>query len=333
MSARSFRDICKSLGIELALSTAYHPQTDGQSERTNQEVEQALRTVIAFHQDDWVDWLPVVEFALNNRYHSALKTTPFYANYGYHPHIGSLPRIQSPIESVEDFVDHLHQVQKNTEQSLERAAEDMKKFYDRHRGSTPEFEIGQKVLLDNGDLALNRPSRKLAERYSGPFEITEKIGTHAYRLKLPDYWKNVHPVWNVSKIHPYNEDPKNPNHPRPPPDVIEGEPEWEVEQILDAKFAHGNLKFLVKWLGWPDSENSWQDEIDLENAPEVIADFYKKFPGAPRRLEDGTKSGKPITKRTKRKRKRIACLDHQPLIQQTDVSTWPLGRMTRDVSS
>jgi hypothetical protein len=333
MSARSFRDICKKLGVELALSTAYHPQTDGQSERTNQEVEQALRTVISYHQDDWVDWLPVIEFALNNRYHSGLKTTPFYANYGYHPHIGSLPRIQSPIESVEDFVDHIHEVQKNTEKSLTRAAEDMKKFYDRHRGQTPEFEVGQKVLLDNSDLALSRPSRKLSERYSGPFEVTEKIGSHAYKLALPTYWKNVHPVFNVSKIYPYHEDPKNPNHPRPPPEVIEGEPEWEVEQILDSKFAHGKLQFLVKWLGWPDSENSWQDEIDLENAPEIIADFYKRFPGAPRRLTDGTKTGQPITKRKRRGRKRVGCLDHVSLDNTTNVETWPIGRMTRDVSS
>jgi len=329
MSAHSFRDLCKALGVELALSTAYHPQTDGQSERTNQEVEQALRTVISFHQDDWVDWLPVIEFALNNRYHTGLKTTPFYANYGYHPHIGSLPRINSPIESVEDFVDHLHQVQKDTEKSLTQAAEDMKRFYDRRRNPTPEFQIGDKVLLDNADLALNRPSRKLSERYSGPFEIIEKIGSHAYRLKLPAYWKNVHSVWNISKIYPYHENPEDPNHPRPAPDVIEGEPEWEVEQILDAKFAHGSLKFLVKWLGWPDTENSWQDEVDLENAPEIIKDFYKRFPSAPRRLPDGSKAGQPVTKRKKRGRKKIGCLDHQPLEHPTDVSTWPIGPMTR----
>jgi len=334
MSSRSFRDTCKKLGVELALSTAYHPQTDGQSERTNQEVEQALRTVISFHQDDWVDWLPVIEFALNNRYHSGLKTTPFYANYGYHPHIGSLPRIHSPIESVEDFVDHLHQVQKNTEKSLEQAAEDMKRFYDKGRNPTPEFDIGQKVLLNNANLALNRPSRKLSERYSGPFEVLEKIGNpaHAYRLKLPDYWKNVHPVWNVSQLHPYHEDPKHPNYIQPPPEIIEGEPEWEVEAILDSKFAYGKLQFFVKWKGWPDSENSWQDELDLENAPEIIAEFYKKFPGAPRRLEDGTKTGKAVTKR-RRGRKRIACMDFQPLQTFTDVAVWPIGRMTRDVSN
>jgi len=333
MSAHSFRDICKSLGITLALSTAYHPQSDGQSERTNQEVEQALRTVISFHQDDWVDWLPVIEFALNNRYHTGLKTTPFYANYGYHPHIGSLPRVSSPIESVEDFVEHLHEIQKNTEKSLTQAAEDMKRFYDRRRSPTPEFEIGQKVLLDNADLALNRPSRKLAERYSGPFEVIEKIGSSAYKLKLPDYWKNVHPTFNVSKLHPYHEDPKEPNFTRPPADIVEGEPEWEVEKILDAKFANRRLKFLVKWLGWPDAENSWQDEVDLENAPEVIAEFYKQFPGAPRRLDDGSKAGKPVTTRKKRGRKRISGIEHQVLERSTDVATWPIGRMTRDVSS
>ena len=232
---------------------------------------------------------------------------------------------------MEDFVDHIHQVQKDTAKSLEQAAADMKRFYDRNRNPTPSFEVGQKVLLDNSNLALNRPSRKLSERFSGPFEILEKIGSHAYKLKLPAYWKNVHPVWNVSKLHPYREDPERPNYSQPPAEVIEGEPEWEVEKILDAKFAHGNLQFLVKWLGWPDSENSWQDEIDLENAPEVIADFYKQFPGAPRRV-DGKKVGKPTTKRRKG-RKRIAFLDHIPLERSTDVSSWPIGRMTRDVSS
>lgn len=327
MSSRSFRDLCKKLGVELALSTAYHPQTDGLSERTNQEVEQALRTVISFHQDDWVDWLPVIEFALNNRYHTALKTTPFYANYGYHPHIGSLPRIQSPIESVEEFVDHLHTVQKDTEKSLLQASEDMKRFYDKHRNAPPDFAIGQKVLLDNADLSLNRPSRKLAERRSGPFEILDKVGTHAYRLKLPQQWKNVHPVFHVSKLDPYNEDPESPNFPQPPPDIVEGEPEWEVEEVRDSRLFNRRLQYLIKWKGWPEAENSWQDELDLENAQDTIAEFYKKFPNAPRRI-DGKVTGQQITKRRRRGKKRIGFIDFIPLQPQTDVATWPIGPMT-----
>jgi hypothetical protein len=290
--------------IETALSTAYHPQTDGQSERTNQEVENALRAVVNYHQDDWVDWLPVIEFALNNRYKKSLGTTPFYANYGFHPRLGSLPHISSPVESVEDFVKHIHEVQKQTENSLVQAAKDMKRFYDRHRGPTPEYQVGEKVLIDNKNLSLNQPTRKLAERRTGPFKILECIGTHAYKLQLPSQWKNVHPVFHVSKLHLYHEDPEQPNFPAPPPDVIEGEPEWEVERILDAKVINRQFKFLVKWIGWPESENSWEPGRNLANAKGAIEDFYAQYPMATRRLPGGKFSGSSILGTTKRKPQR-----------------------------
>jgi len=324
----------KNLGIEMALSTAYHPQTDGQSERTNQEVEQALRTVVSFHQDDWVDWLPVIEFALNNRFHKSLGTTPFYANYGYHPQIGSLPRITTPIDSVEAFVSHLQQVQKDTGKALEQAAEDMKKFYDRHRIQAPEFELGQQVLLDNTHLSLNRPLRKLSEKRSGPFKIIQKVGTHTYRLELPQQWKNVHPVFHVSKLEPYHEDPSHPNHPRPPPDIIEGELEWEVEKILDSKYAHQRLMYLVKWYDWPESENSWQDETDLENSQELVSEFHRTHPNAPRRLPDGNVSGSSLTKKRRcpLRKTQIKTLEFRPLENFTDVSSWPSGSLSRDVT-
>lgn len=333
-ASRYARDVNKNLQIETALSTAYHPQTDGQSERTNQEVERVLRSVVNFHQDDWVDWLPVVEFALNNQYKVSLKTTPFYASYGFHPQIGSLPRIDTPILSVENFVSHLQQVQKDTKASLEQAATDMKRFYDRHRGKTPEFAIGQKVLLDNADLSINRPSRKLAERRSGPFKIVERIGTHAYKLELPSQWKTVHPVFHVSKLEEYHEDPKHPNHPSPPPDIIEGEPEWEVEEIRDTKFAHNKLYFLVKWKGWPDSEVSWEPEENLENSPEIVSSFYQQHPGAPRRLSTGEKTGQPLTKKTRKKKKRTRVneIGFQVLKSNTSVEKWPIGPMSRDAT-
>ena len=335
-SSRFARDANKALQIETALSTAYHPQTDGQSERTNQDVEQALRALVSHHQDDWVDWLPVVEFALNNRFVKSLGTTPFYATYGYHPRIGSLPQIETNLESVEDFVKHIQQVQKDTKVSLEQAAEDMKRFYDRHRGKTPEFKVGQKVLLDNSNLALAQPSRKLAERRSGPFEITEEIGTHAFRLKLPLSWKGVHPVFHVSKLYPYHEDPEKPNFPEPPPDVIEGVPEYEVEEILQSRFNRTRLQYLVKWKGYPDSENSWEDEVNVENSPDAIAEFYAKHPGAPRRLPGGIKTGKPLKRTSRKRRAKIRVqelvIPLQPLPSLTNVERWPNGPMSRDAT-
>ena len=194
-SSRFAREANKNLQIQTAMSTAYHPQTDGQSERTNQEVEQVLRTVISYHQNDWVDWLPVVEFALNNRFKRSLGTTPFYVNYGFHPQIGSLPRIDTPVVSVENFVSHIQQVQKDTKKSLEQAAADMKQFYDRHRSKAPDFQVGQKVLLDNADLAINRPSRKLADTggkgwCSGP--VHRKYMVRKW-TKYSPYSHQVHP--------------------------------------------------------------------------------------------------------------------------------------------
>ena len=257
--------------------------------------------MVNYHQDDWVDWLPVVEFALNNRYKTSLGTTPFYANYGFHPRLGSLPTAKFSMDKVEDFVKHIHQVQKDTALSLDRAAQDMKKFYDRHHSPTPEFEVGSKVLLDNSDLAIARPTRKLSERRSGPFEIVEKVGTHAYRLKLPSQWKQVHPVFHVSKLHQYHEDPEQPNYTAPPPDIIKGEAEWEVDRILDAKMVNRQLKYLVKWKGWPDSENSWEPKANLGNAKEVLEDFYKENPDATRRLPGGKFTGSSVLKKTGRK--------------------------------
>jgi predicted aspartyl protease len=333
MSSQYTKDMAKKFGIQVALSTAYRPQTDGQSERTNQEVEQALRTVVSYHQDDWVDWIPIIEFALNNRYHKGLKTTPFYANYGYHPQIGSLPHVETPIQSIEDFVEHLHQVQKNTEKSLLQAAEDMKRFYDKHHGATPDYQIGQKVLLDNADLALNRPSRKLTEKRSGPFKIIEKIGGLAYKLELPSNWKNIHPVFHVSKLEAYREDPKSPNFTQPPPDLNEeGEPEWEVEEILDSQFHHGKLRYLVKWLGYSNDHNSWQSEKDLIHAQEVIQEFYKKHPGAPRRLPGGKSQGTSLLPGRKRGRKKIGCIEAVELENLADISEWKEGKMSRDAT-
>ena len=309
------------LEIETALSTAYHPQTDGSSERLNQEIEQVLRTVVNHHQDDWVDWLPLVEFALNNRYHKGLGMTPFYANYGFHPQIGSLPLIDTPIPSVADFVEHIKEVQKTTERALTQAAEDMKRFYDRHRGETPDYPVGTKVLLDNTDLAINRPSRKLSERRSGPFEIIEKIGTHAYRLNLPSQWKTVHPVFHVSKLEPYQEDPDKPNFSLPPPDIIEGEPEWEVEDILASKMFHNKLRYLVKWKGWPSSDNSWEPRENLENSPELLEEFHKKHTNAP--------TMRKVVRKGRKKRYGIKVLTEGGLPVQemppdeTNVDYWP----------
>ena len=180
-----------------------------------------------------------------------------------------------------------------------------------------------KVLLDNMDLAINRPSHKLSERRSRPFEIIEKIGTHAYRLKLPSQWKTVHPVFHVSKLEPYQEDPDNPNFSLPPPDIIEGEPKWEVEDISASKMFHNKLRYLVKWKGWPSSDNSWEPRENLENSPELLEEFHKKHTNAPT-LRRVVRKGKGKGKRQNIKALTEGGLPVQPMPRDdTDVDYWP----------
>jgi len=98
------RELNRLLGIQTTPSTAYHPQTDGQTERVNQEIEQYLRLFVNHRQDDWVEWLPLAEFTHNNRIQASTRQTPFMLNYGQHPRLGVEPIRATKIELVEDFV-------------------------------------------------------------------------------------------------------------------------------------------------------------------------------------------------------------------------------------
>ena len=130
------RELYKLLGIEGNPSTAYHPQTDGQTERINQEIEQYLRIFINYHQNDWADWLALAEFSYNNREQSSTGYSPFYINTGRHPYQGSNPRKVSNNESATDFVKRIQTVRQDVEAALKQAAQTMKHFYDRTRGQS-----------------------------------------------------------------------------------------------------------------------------------------------------------------------------------------------------
>ena len=276
----------KALGIDTNLSTAYHPQSDGQSERMIQEVQKTLRPYMNHYQNNWNPQLSMVEFALNNSIRSSTGYTPFYLVLGQHPNPGKIPRDLSTMPpTVEDFLSGLQKTREIAERSLHKAAEQMKKFADRKRGPTPDFEIGDKVLLDAANFPSIRPSRKLGEKRYGPFKIIKKLSDLNYQLELPDTWK-IHPVFHVDKLRKYHEDPKNPNYSEPPPDLIEGEYEFEVEKILDAKwFGKGktrHVKWLVQWKGYNSKESTWEPLSNLKNAFEVLDEFYTENPKKPK---------------------------------------------------
>ncbi|KAL5498856.1 hypothetical protein ACEPAH_1374 [Sanghuangporus vaninii] len=174
--AKMMKELYKLLHIEGNPSTAYHPQTDSQTERVNQELEQYLRLYVNHRQSDWADWLALAEFAYNNHEHSATKLFPFFVNSGVHPVGFTGIRTSSSNMSAEEFAKHVKGIHELAQANLVKANEDMKRFYDRHAGKSMEYEAGSKVFLDGRNIKTTRPTKKMDDKWFGPFEIVEKGG-------------------------------------------------------------------------------------------------------------------------------------------------------------
>ena len=159
------------------------------------------------------------------------------------------------------------------------------------KGKVPEqrYQAGDQVWLEGCNIRIDRPSAKLAPKRHGPFKITKVLSPITYQLELPPQWK-IHDVFHADLLTPYREtELHGPNFTKPPPDLIDGEEEYEIEEVLQSR-RHGRgrkVQYLVKWKGYPDSENQWVDWDDL-HADEALADFKRKNPDAASHIKAGT---------------------------------------------
>ena len=201
------KELNRLLGIKTALSSAYHPQTDGLSERMNQEIEQYLRLFINYHQDDWVEWLPMAMFAFACRKRTSTGYSPFFLDRGREPNREVGVTKTSHNRDARMFALEMKKVRLEAEVALRAAQESTKRFYDRKRQNIT-YEKGEEVLLDARDIVTGRPKKKLDHRRLGPYPIVQKHSVNSYELKLPRAFK-IHPVFHASKLS------------RPAPDVFE----------------------------------------------------------------------------------------------------------------
>jgi transposase InsO family protein len=156
------RELYKLLGIKLATATAYHPQTDGQTERVNQELEGYLCIFTSRRQDDWDGLLPLGEFSHNNHVHSSTQQTPFMVDTGRHPRMGFEPQQPcSKLESVNEFADRMALGIEEAKLALTKAKDEYAMYYNQHWEPAPVFTQGDRVWLDRSDIATNRLSSKL----------------------------------------------------------------------------------------------------------------------------------------------------------------------------
>jgi len=240
------------LGIQTKLSIAYHPQTDRQTERINQELEQYLRVFIDHRQEQWPDWLGTAEFAYNNKIHAATKILPFKANYGQDLRMGFEGRRKGKYKAAGKFVERMKRIQEEAKAVLEKVQEEIKKFADKKQREREEYRVGDLVLLSTKDLKWQikgRRSEKLTEHFVGLYKVKGIISSNAIELELSKSIR-IHSVVNVSRVWLYKPQVEGQKKIPPKPVIIEGEEEFEVEKFLNKRTVRGKKKFLVRWKGY-----------------------------------------------------------------------------------
>uniref|UniRef100_A0A669E856 Gypsy retrotransposon integrase-like protein 1 n=1 Tax=Oreochromis niloticus TaxID=8128 RepID=A0A669E856_ORENI len=205
-TSRVWKEFCAELGAQVSLSSGFHPQTNGQTERANQELEAMLRCVASSNQVTWSDQLAWVEYAHNASTSSATGLSPFEASLGYQPPLLSISEGELAVPSVQHHLRRCRRAWRATRASLLRTAERNKALADRRRTPAPDYQVGQQVWLSSRHIPLRTESKKLAPRSLGPFTIQEVLNPLTVRLALPPAMK-VHNVFHVSQIRPVRTSP------------------------------------------------------------------------------------------------------------------------------
>lgn len=266
----------KALGTELRFSTAYHPETDGQTERLNRTLEDSLRAYCADKQSNWDQFLYLVEFAYNSSKHSTTGYSPFFLNYGFHPR--GPPQLLTLSEDNPTLGEFLHSIISALASSRMWYKEkqiSMETQVNKHRREL-QFKEGDFVMLSTKNLRSKTwLSKKLTPRFIGPFEVEKRLNYSTYQLKLPSRMK-CHPRFHVSLLRPYLL--RGESMPTPIAPVIQDdEVIYLPEAIQNHRFSsNGQRQFLVKWVNLPVHETSWVFETDMDDYANLIRSYLNQ---------------------------------------------------------
>jgi Integrase zinc binding domain len=253
-TGKFWQELHRLVQTKLAMSSSFHSQTDGQTERANRTLEEMLRYYVGYRQDDWCDKLWYLEFSYNSAKNKTTGQTPFLLNYGQQPLEFSdllLTRQTNTVPSASDFVAHMQELAKAAGASIEQKNKATAEYQNAKRKDY-EFGVGDKVLLSTRYLKPPEDKerrKKLAAKFAGPYEIIQVVSQVAFKLSLPP-GTNAHPVFHAGLLKPYFPDATGHRIPESPePVVVNGQIEYLVETILDTRMVRNKTQYLSSGRG------------------------------------------------------------------------------------
>ena len=282
-TAHYYAELSRLLGIKLSMSTARHPQSDGQSEREIKTLVTALRSFCNDHQDDWDEYLDMLELGFNSAVQASTKCSPHELVYGVAPRLPIDVALDTLTPRVPAAVDRAARMKAAFDYGrgqLVAAQERQARNADRHRREL-KLSVGDQVLLTTEGLELRNFTNKLCSRFIGPFAITKIINANAFELALPPQLKALHHTFNIDRLKLYvANNPKFASRPqrfdRPAAEATadtNGDKTFEVERIVAARGRGRGLRYLVAWKGYPPEENTWEPRSAFITAPDTLKEF------------------------------------------------------------
>ena len=292
-------ELCRLNGVKQKLSTTYHPQTDGSTEIMNQYLDQRLRPFVNYHQDNWSDLLPCMDWAQATLPHETTGLSPYEIEFGHrapqhwdweartHVDAGT-PRERMTRDEARAYVKVRHEA---VQLATNIARESMAKAQQRQatqankKRREPDFGIGDYVYLTPKGFTTGRPSAKLDLQMHGPYLITGMRG-YSYRVALPPNMQ-MSDVFHADRLRKASPPLPGQVEPEEPPIVVNGEPEWEVDEILDSRVSRSRLQYRASWVGH-DPDPTWYNARGFMSAPQKVRDFHLAYPrkaGPPQRLD------------------------------------------------